>query len=292
MMRLAMLHTRLRVEERLLLERFKAAGIAVEPIDLRDVHFDLAHAGRWDEFDAVLDRSLSLTSSLTAVRVLERFGVRCVNPARVIEVASDKLASSLELEAAGVPTPRVRVATSPGAALEAIERMGYPAVLKPTVGSWGRLIARVNDRDAAEAVLEHRATLGSPAHSVFYIQEYVEKRGRDIRAFVVGEEPVAAIVRTSEHWITNTARGGAASNLPIGPELGSICRRAAACVGADLLAIDLFECSQRGLLVNEFNHSMEFRNSIETTGVDIPRLMVEHVARIARETGAPAETPA
>jgi [lysine-biosynthesis-protein LysW]--L-2-aminoadipate ligase len=165
-------------------------------------------------------------------------------------------------------------------ALSAIEAMGYPCVLKPVVGSWGRLLAKVDNRHAAESLIEHKATLGVN-HQVFYIQEYIQKPGRDIRAFVVGEEPIAAIYRTSEGWITNTARGGVATNCPLTPELTDICHRTAKAIGGGLLAIDVFE-SDNGLTINEVNHTMEFRNSITTTGVNIPALMVEYVIGSAR----------
>ena len=118
-------------------------------------------------------------------------------------------------------------------------------------------------------------------HQVFYIQEYVNKPGRDIRAFVIGEEPICAIYRTSESWITNTARGGIASNCPLTPELIDICQRTARAVGCGMLAIDVFETAD-GLVVNEVNHTMEFRNSITTTGVNIPSLMVDYVLLQAR----------
>src|SRR5690606_16264030 len=127
----------------------------------------------------------------------------------------------------GVPQPNARTAFTPEAALEVIEQMGYPVVLKPATGSWGRLLARVNDRDAAEAVLEHKGTLGGVQHAIYYIQEYINKPGRDIRAFVVGDETICAIERRSAHWITNTARGGQAANFPVTPELNDLCVRAA-----------------------------------------------------------------
>lgn len=285
-MRIAMTYTRLRTEERLLLDAFDAIGVQAVPIDLRNIVFDPADPGEWADFDAVVDRSVSLTASLTAVRLLEGYGVRCINSARTIEICSDKMRTTIELVRAGVPTPEVRVATNAESGLRAVEAIGYPAVLKPTVGSWGRLVARVNDRDAAEAVLEHRETLGSVQQGVFYVQEHINKPGRDIRVFVVGGEPIAAIVRTSEHWVTNTARGASATGLAISEELGSICSNAAMAVGADVVAVDVLEDPQRGLLVNELNHSMEFRNSIQTTGVNIPELVARHVAAIAE--GAPA----
>ena len=164
-----------------------------------------------------------------------------------------------------------------------MEDIGYPAVLKPAVGSWGRLLSKVNDREAAETILEHKTTLGSYQHSVFYIQEYIEKPMRDIRAFVVGGETICAIYRSSPHWITNTARGGQSSNCPVTPELDALCVRAAKAMGGGILAIDVLEDPERGFLVNEVNHTMEFRNSIKPTGVDIPERMTDFIIRVAEE---------
>ncbi len=149
--------------------------------------------------------------------------------------------------------------------------------MSPSTGSWGRLLARINDRDAAEAVIEHQETLGSYPHHIHYVQEYIPKPQRDIRAFVVGEQTICAIYRNSEHWVTNTARGAVASNCPVTPELNSLCVRAAQAVGGGILAIDLLEDLQRGLLVNEINATMEFRNSIAPTSVDIPKAMLDYV---------------
>ena len=186
------------------------------------------------------------------------------------------------LAAARVPQPKALVAYTAESALEAIEQLGYPVVLKPTVGSWGRLLSKINDRDAAETILEHKETLGSYHHSIFYIQEYVKKPGRDIRAFQVGPDTICAIYRTSPNWITNTARGGSSSNCPITPELADICTRAAKACGGGVVALDLFEDPDRGLLVNEVNYTMEFRNSIAPTGVNIPDRMVDFCLDVAR----------
>ena len=160
--------------------------------------------------------------------------------------------------------------------MQAIEELGYPVVLKPAVGSWGRLLSKINDRDAAETVLEHKTVLGSYHHSIFYIQQYIEKKGRDIRSFVVGGDCIAAIYRTSDHWITNTARGATASKCEVTDEVAQISIAAAEAVGGGIVAVDLFE-SDDGLLVNEVNYTMEFRNSIDTTGVDIPAVVTSYV---------------
>ena len=161
--------------------------------------------------------------------------------------------------------------------------LGYPAVLKPVTGSWGRLLARVNDRDAAEAIVEHQETLGSYQHHIHYIQQYVAKPLRDIRAFVIGERAICAIYRTSDHWVTNTARGAITENCPMTPELENLCTRAAQAVGGGILAVDVLEDPEQGLLVNEINATMEFRNSIMPTGINIPHEMLEHIQQSVRE---------
>lgn len=298
-MRIAILHSRIRVEERLLADELSARNIEHELIDIRTLTFDIHEARNWSRFDAVIDRCIGQTQALAAVRILERFGVLCVNTTSVIEACGDKLTTSLLLAQHNVPTPRTKVALDDVSALAAIEEMGYPCVLKPATGSWGRLLARVNDRDSAEAIVEHKSTLGSVQHSVFYIQEYIRKPERDLRVFVVGEESICGIVRNSSHWITNTARGGQASNLVITPEIAALCRDAARAItgtgeGAHanaLLAIDLLECPERGLLVSEINHTMEFRNSIAPTGVNIPGRMIDWVITQARARGTSTPSP-
>lgn len=280
-MRVGVLHSRIRVEEKLILDELQKRGVEVEMIDLRHAIFDL-NDNPWKRFDVVLERCISHSQALTALRILHDKGVPCVNNYRVAEVCGDKMNTSLALAAHGVPQPKIEMAFSPESAIEAIERMGYPVVLKPAVGSWGRLLARINDRDAAEAVLEHKAVLGTYHHSIFYIQEYVDKPGRDIRAFVVGDETIAAITRASEHWITNTARGGRATNLRVSPELDRICRGAARAVGGGVVAIDLLETRDGKLLVNEINYTMEFKNSVEPTGVNIPGKVVDYTLAVGR----------
>ena len=284
-MRLAVLTSRIRVEEKLLIEALQRRSVAFDIIDDDDLLFDLAAPDdRWRQYSAVLCRSLSQARALAILHVLESWGVRVYNPASVTATCNDKLLTTLALLSAGVPTPRTMLAFNTSEAVRAIETLGYPAVLKPITGSWGRLLARINDRDAAEAVLEHQETLGSYQHHIHYAQEYIAKPLRDIRAFVVGERTICAIYRTSEHWVTNTARGAIASNCPVTPELDDLCIRAARAVGGGILAIDLLEDPERGLLVNEINATMEFRNSIAPTGVDIPNAMLDYV--LAREAVA------
>lgn len=278
-MKIGILIGRVRVEEKLLIREIERRGLDYEIIYDSDVTFDIDDTERWQRYDVVLERCVSHSRALAAMAIFERFNVPTVNSLHVAEICGDKIRTSLELARAGVPQPHVEVAFTVESALAAIERLGYPVVLKPATGSWGRLMAKVDDRNTAEAILEHKATLGGVQHSIFYIQEYVEKPGRDIRAFVVGDETICAIERRSEHWITNTARGGQAGNFPVDDELNELCVNAANAVGGGIVAVDVFE-SERGLLVNEVNYTMEFRNSIEPTGVDIPARIIDYVVQV------------
>lgn len=284
--RVGVLFSRVRVEEKWIFAAMEQRGLDYDRLDDREIFYDLDHPEPWRQYDAILERSISYTSGLYALRILNSWGIPTVNTAAVAECCGDKLATSNALGKFDVPQPRIMVAFSPEAALEAIECLGYPVVLKPVVGSWGRLLAKINDRDAAEAVLEHKAVLGSYQHSVFYIQEYIRKPGRDIRAFVVGDETITAIYRKSPHWITNTARGGQGEVCPITPELEEICGKAAQAVGGGVLAIDVIEDPERGFLVNEINHTMEFHTTQPLTGVDIGGLIVDYVVKVAQGKAA------
>ncbi len=288
-MRIAILVTHIRPEEKLLIAAFQAQGIEPELILDRDLDFDvIAGADQlapngvpWSAYDVVLERCVSTSRGLYAQAILNSWGIPTINSYETSSICADKLRTSIALAQHGVPQPATRVAFTPESAMQSIETLGYPAVLKPVTGSWGRLLARVTDANSAEAIIEHRQTLGDYNHHTYYVQAYVDKPGRDIRAFVVGDRTICAIYRNSAHWITNTARGGQASNCPVTPELADLCQRAAAAVGGGLLAIDVLEAPDGSLLVNEINHTMEFRNSSAPTGVDIAAEVVQYAVAAA-----------
>src|SRR5256712_7333568 len=281
--RVGVLLSRVRVEEKLLLAELESRGVETKIIDDRELVLAVEHPPELG-VDVILERCIQHGTALYALSVLDAWGVPTVNRYEVAEICGNKLLTTMRLIRDGVPSPRTRVAFTPESALAAIEELGYPVVLKPLIGSWGRLISKVNDREAAEAVVEHKDVLGTYLHSIYYVQEYIQKPGRDIRAFVVGDETICAIYRYSDHWITNTARGGRATNCPVTAELADLCVRAARAVGGGVVAIDVLE-GPEGLLVNEVNYTMEFRNSIDTTGVNIPAKVVDYVLEVARAAG-------
>lgn len=274
-----MVYSRLRVEEKLLIEAFEREGINLNLLHEDGLLLPLFANGELPIKPpaVVLNRIISASHAFYVSRVLESKGMKVVSSSKAISNCLDKALTTLLLVENNIPVPRTYLAFSPENALEAIERIGYPAVIKPVNGSWGRLLAKVNDKDAAEAVLEHKYTLGNGLQKIFYVQEYVNKPGRDIRSFVIGRRCLAAIYRVSPHWITNTARGGEAKNCPLTPELVELSERAARAVDGEIVALDLFETPSGELLVNEINHSPEFRNSIAPTGVDIPGEIAKYI---------------
>ena len=194
-MRVALLVTHIRAEEKLILAAFNKRGISPDIMLDRELNFDisggveqLAPSGlAWSAYDLVFERCVSTSRGMYALAVLNSWGIRSFNSFETAAICADKVRTSIALTQSGIPQPHTRVAFTPGSAMQAIEDVKYPAVLKPVTGSWGRLLARVHNRDSAEAILEHRQTLGDYNHHIYYVQEYVDKPGRDIRAFVVGD---------------------------------------------------------------------------------------------------------
>ncbi len=284
-MRVALLVTHIRAEEKLILSAFNNRDISPDIILDRELNFNISEGPQqlapsgiaWRDYDMVFERCVSTSRGMYALAILNSWGVRTFNTYETAAICGDKLRTSIALTLHGIPQPHTRVAFTPESAMQAIEIVEYPAVLKPVTGSWGRLLARVHNRDSAEAILEHRQTLGDYNHHIYYVQEYVDKPGRDIRAFVVGTRTIAAIYRESNHWITNTARGGLATNCPVTKSLNEICVRAAKAVGGGILAIDLLEDAAAEFIVNEINHTMEFRNSSKPTGVNIAQEVIDFV---------------
>ncbi len=274
-MRVGLLYSRIRKDEKLLLSELRERGHEVEKIDVRDEQFGLdGTTANVDELDLALDRCLSTSRSLYVTRFLDAYGVPTVNAPETAAVCADKVRCSLALAGAGAPTPRTETAFTVESAMESIERFGYPCVLKPVIGSWGRLMAKIDSKSAAEAVLEHKATLGHYEHKVFYVQEFVEKPGRDIRVVAADGEPVAAMTRSSDHWLTNAAQGSSVKEFEVTPEVAALVETASAAVGGGLLGVDLMETGD-SYTVHEVNHTVEFKALDSCTDVDVAGAAVD-----------------
>jgi len=268
----------IRWEEKALVEAAKKESIDLRLQDARNLAFSVTEDGMPEFGDVVLQRCVSYFRNLHLTALLESKGYRVVNGFQQSVVAGNKLFTSLALAKAGIPQPRTMLSFTPEASLKALEQLGYPAILKPTMGSWGRLLATLNDRESAESILEDRENM-FPLYHVYYLQERVKRPPRDIRSFVIGDQVVAAIYRVSADgtWKTNTALGGKAVNCPITKELEDLSLRAAEAVGNGIYGVDCME-SPEGLVVHEVNSTIEFRNTVPATGVDIPGLILHHLA--------------
>jgi [lysine-biosynthesis-protein LysW]--L-2-aminoadipate ligase len=298
-MKVGLLYSRIRRDEKLLLSELRERDHEIEKIDVRKQQFNIHEAPEaFEDLDIVVDRCLATSRSVYATKFAKAYGVPVVNGPEVADTCADKVNNSLALEAAGVPTPNTDVAFTKDAALESIEKFGYPCVLKPVVGSWGRLMAKIDSRSAAEAILEHKETLGHYEHKIFYVQEFVDKPGRDMRVLAVDGDPIAAMVRSSDHWLTNAAKGAETDEFELDDRALELVEKASDAVGGGLLGIDLMEVGideESGefedYTVHEVNHTVEFKALNEVTDVDVPAKVVDWLEQKAA-TEADAEVTA
>jgi [lysine-biosynthesis-protein LysW]--L-2-aminoadipate ligase len=281
---LSMVYDFVRPEEKFLISAAQKLGVVLKHYDAKDLGFDLQSGLPRDFGELVLQRCASYFRNIHLTAVLEARGLKVVNSLFSALYSGNKLFSSLIFLKEGVPTPRTWVTFNLDSAMEAFQKVGFPAILKPTMGSWGRLVACVGDSDSALSVLEDREQM-FPIYQVYYIQEKVQRPPRDIRAIVVGDETVAAIYRisTSGDWRTNTARGGKSENLPVTPELNEICLKASRPFGKGVYGVDLMESSKDGLLVHEVNNTTEFKNVYARSKVDIPSLIIQFLVSLAKK---------
>tara|TARA_B100001765_G_scaffold213547_1_gene179606 strand:+ start:719 stop:1564 length:846 start_codon:yes stop_codon:yes gene_type:complete len=274
------LYDTIRLEEKLLIESAKKNEINLEMVDCKKLSVDLNEKKSFDS--PVLQRCVSYYRNIHSTAAIEGQGVRVVNCLNTGIFAGNKLFTHMLLQKSGVPTPNATVAFSKDAAMQALDRNGFPKIIKPTVGSWGRMVSKINDMDSAEGIIEGREAM-YPIHQVHFLEEFVERPPRDIRAIVIGDTVPAAIYRNSGdgNWKTNTHLGGSAETCKITNELEEICLKAKNAVQGEIVGVDLMESNEKGLVVHEINNTTEFRNVVRVTGVDIPKLMLEYVKEIA-----------
>jgi [lysine-biosynthesis-protein LysW]--L-2-aminoadipate ligase len=280
---IGILYSRIRKDEKLLLSELRDRGHEVTKIDVRKQQFGLTEPpADLEGVDLVVDRCLATSRSIYATQFVDSYDIPVVNHPDTADVCADKVRNSLALVEGAVPTPETTVAFTKDAAMESIEAFGYPCIIKPVIGSWGRLMAKIDNRNAAEAVLEHKATLGHYEHKVFYIQEYVDKGGEDVRVLATDGEPVAAMVRSSDHWLTNAAKGAETAAFELDDEARDLVARASEAVGGGLLGVDLMG-GEDGYTVHEVNHTVEFKALDEATDVDVPAKVVDWLERKATD---------
>ena len=272
---ITVLYDTIRWEEKALLEAGKKKNINIQMLDCKKLFLDLDKEK--DGYGTVLQRCVSYYRNVHSTAALEGMGVDVINCLKTGIFAGNKLYTHMLLKKEGVPTPHATVAFSRDAALESLEKVGYPKIIKPTVGSWGRMISKINDKDSAEGIIESREKM-YPIYQIHYLEEFVKRPPRDIRAIMVGDKIVAAIYRYSGNgnWKTNMALGGRAEKCEITNEMEEICIKAKNAVHGQIVGVDLMESEDRGLLVHEVNNTTEFKNTVRVCEVDIPSLMLDY----------------
>ncbi len=279
-----MLYDQIRPEERLLIDAAKRKSLRLRLHNSEELYLNALEVDRRETFeDVVLQRCVSYFRSIHLTALLESRGVSVINSSRIASICGNKLLATIELAGARIPTPSTTVAFSVESALKALSEIGYPAILKPVIGSWGRLVAPLKDAESARAILEDRENM-FPLYQVYYIQEMIQRPPRDIRCFLIGDEAVAAIYRYApkDEWRTNTARGGRVESCKITPQMEELASKVAKVFGEGVYGVDMME-SERGLTVHEVNYTTEFRNSVPVTGVDIPGLILDFAGRKVRK---------
>jgi [lysine-biosynthesis-protein LysW]--L-2-aminoadipate ligase len=284
MKRIGLLYDRLRWYEKTIIQAATKKGVEIAKIDAKDLSIDITSSDNdFGENDVILQRCISYYRGLYLTAILENEGALVINPFQVSQTCGNKLLTTMALKKANVPTPRTMMAFTPESALKAMKEIGYPAIVKPILGSWGHFIAPVNEDNVAKAIIEHRESMG-PLYKLYYVQEAVKRPPRDIRSFVIGDDVVAAIYRVAEEgeFITNTSRGGKALPCEVDSEIKTISLKAAEAVGGGILGVDLME-SPDGYVCHEVNHVMEFRNTFNVTKIPVHELIVDYLIEQAKE---------
>lgn len=279
---ITVLYDTIRWEEKALLEAGKKKGINIQMLDCKKLALNLDKEPQ--NYGVVIQRCVSYYRNVHSTAALEGLGVKVINCLNTGIFAGNKLYSHMLLRKHDVPTPAASVAFSKDVALQLMDKEGYPRIIKPTVGSWGRLISKLNDKDAAEGIMDYREKM-YPIHQIHYLEEFVKRPPRDIRAIMVGDEVVAAIYRKSGNgrWKTNMALGGIAEKCDVSKEMEEICIKAKNAVQGQIVGVDLMESDEKGLLVHEVNNTTEYKNTVRVCNVDIPSRMIDYALDTAKK---------
>jgi len=286
MVEVCVIYDKIRFEEKALYDKAKKKGLRAHIIDAKTITIDTESKRKALQLgDVILQRSISHFRGLYLTACLEFLGFLVINKFKVGETCGNKLITSLTLAKYQVPTPKTHFAFSAESAIEVINTTGFPVVLKPIIGSWGRGIFPIRDEEVANMIIEMRKENDNPLSRIYYVQEMIKRPPRDLRCIVVGDKIVAAIYRYSaeNEWRTNVSRGGKAELAPITNELEDIALKAAKSVGGGILGVDLMEDEKRGLLVHEVNNTVEFRGASNVSESDIAGAMIDYALTIAKK---------
>jgi RimK family alpha-L-glutamate ligase len=209
---------------------------------------------------------------MDALHRLENLGVRVVNSASAIERTVDKYYTSFLLADAGIPTPCTLVTEDFDTALAACRDMD-DVVIKPLFGSEGKGMVRIADEETAYRVLR----AWELNRYIYYIQEYLPHFQEDIRAFVVGDQVVAAMVRRGAGWKTNFSQGAEVGPVKLSAEMEALAIQAAHLMGLDYAGVDLLQAEDDKTYVIEINSIPGWRGLQKTTAQSVAERIIDHV---------------
>lgn len=272
MSRVCVVFDRLRTEEKMLQKEAESLGHDTVMLDAKTTILDTHEAA--NSFDVVLERCVSYFRGLHFTAHLEFSGAPVVNPFSVASMCGNKMFMTLALKKHNVPTPKTHFAFTREGAQKILDRTGYPMVIKPVIGSWGRGVVPLRDEDTADAIFETREITDGPYDRIYYLQEMINRPPRDIRVITIDCRPVAAMYRSAPGFKTNLAIGGQQEPCPITDEIGEIASKASEAVGGGVLGVDIMEDESRGLVVHEVNNTTEFKGISQVVEANIPSQIV------------------
>ena len=281
MQKICIVFDRLRTEEKLLQKEVENLGYETSMIDAKITSFNTDSKREDFEFgDVVLERCISYYRGLHFTSCLEFLDIPVINKFDVANTCGNKMLTSMLLKKNNIPTPKTYFSFSAETALENFEKIGYPLVIKPIIGSWGRSVMPIKDKDTAEAVIENRQVTDGPQDRIYYLQEMVDRPPRDIRVITVGDQAVSAMYRKSSGGFkTNIALGADPELCEITKEIEDLCEKASKAVGGGILGIDLMEDKEKGLVVHEVNNTVEFKGLVKVSEKNIPKEMIDYAVR-------------
>lgn len=273
---IGLLHSITRVEEKLIIQSLKKKRITFISLDPRLLALNESPE-YLKKFSVVLNREVSQMRGELILEYFNKNGIQTINSAESTRICNNKALCTWELEKANIPVPKTIVIFSKEEAMIQVKKIGYPVVAKPIIGSWGRLLAKIENENTLETILEHKEALNSPYHSFFYLQEYIEKPGRDIRVLMISKEPVCAMYRKSNHWITNTAKGAVPKKLKLNNDLIKLTKQVVEILKTDIAGIDIVE-TDSGYQVLEVNSSVEFHGLQSVSTINIADKLIDYLS--------------
>ena len=281
MQKICIVFDRLRTEEKLLQKNAEELGYETSMIDAKISSFDTDSKPENFEFgDVVLERCISYYRGLHFTACLEFMDIPVINKFDVANTCGNKMITSMLLKKSNIPTPKTYFSFSAETALENFENIGYPLVIKPIIGSWGRNVMLIKDKDTAEAVIENRQVTDGPQDRIYYLQEMIDRPPRDIRVITVGDQAISAMYRKSSGGFkTNIALGADPELCEITKEIEDLCEKTSKAVGGGILGIDLMEDKEKGLVVHEVNNTVEFKGLVKVSNKNIPKEMIDYAVR-------------